>query len=83
MLWPVLLLLQTVTMVSGQETVRQDTRPDEYFRYTIQADGISIEQLVKDAEANTGKTFVYSDTAAAGVKNKTVKMLGTAVVHRS
>jgi general secretion pathway protein D len=77
-----LVLLGTFPL-AAQETARQETRPDEYFRYTISADGISLEQLVKDAEANTGKTFVYSDAAAAGVKNKTVKMLGTAVVHRS
>jgi general secretion pathway protein D len=75
------LIVQAEVPLRAQETT--PTRPDEYFRYTIQADGISLEELVRNAEANTGKTFVYSDTAAASVKNKKVQMLGTAVVHKS
>jgi hypothetical protein len=76
------LVLLGAAHLRAQVTTQQDTRPDE-FRYTISADGISLEQLVKDAEANTGKTFVYSDSAATAVKQRNVKMLGTAIVPRS
>ena len=77
-----LLLVVTTTTAHAQgETTRQETRPGQPFTYRMPAEGIQLEQLVKDAEVNTGKTFVYSDTAATMVKNKIVKMLGTARVE--
>jgi general secretion pathway protein D len=76
------LSLVPVLLLAAATAPAQDTRQEEPFRYTISADGILLEQLVKDAEASTGKTFVYSDTAATGIKGKKVQMLGTAVVAR-
>jgi general secretion pathway protein D len=74
-----LVVLASASMPLAAQNETQETRPQP-FRYSIAADGIQLEQLVKDAESNTGKTFVYSDTAATYVKNKIVKMLGTAQV---
>jgi general secretion pathway protein D len=75
-----LFLSHASCFLRAQETTRQETRPGQDFTYRMPADGIQLETLIRDAEVNTGKTFVYSDTAATMVKNKIVKMLGTARV---
>jgi general secretion pathway protein D len=60
----------------------QETRPsDDMFEFTIQADGMSIETLISNAEAVTGKSFIYND--ATGLKGKTVKMLGSVRVPKA
>lgn len=60
----------------------QDTKPGEdFFEYRIDAAGLALETLVSQAEAATGKTFIYSDATA--LKGKTVKMLGSVRVPKA
>jgi general secretion pathway protein D len=59
----------------------QDTKPADSFVFTIQGEGMPLETLLAAAEAETGKTFVYSDATA--LKGKTVKMLGTVRVPKA
>jgi general secretion pathway protein D len=57
----------------------QETRPDE-FVYRIPAEGIPLEQLVRDAEAVTGRTFIFSDKSP--LRGKTIRLLGEARVPK-
>jgi general secretion pathway protein D len=53
----------------------------EYFTFSLQAEGMPLETLLSQAEAATGKSFVYNDAAA--LKGKTVKMLGTVKIPKA
>ncbi len=60
----------------------QETRPgEEWFEFRIDPAGLALETLIAQAEAVTGKTFVYSDAVA--LKGKTVKMLGSVRVPKN
>lgn len=70
---PSLLLLVAACAAAA---AAQDTRPgDDTFTFSISSEGLPLETLVSQAEAVTGKTFIYSDQTA--LKGKTVKMLGS------
>jgi general secretion pathway protein D len=54
---------------------------EEFFEFRIQPEGLPLETLISQAEAATGKSFVYNDATA--LKGKTVKMLGSVRVPKS
>jgi general secretion pathway protein D len=54
------------------------TRPADEFVYRIPPEGIPLEQLAKDAEVATGRTFIISDKSP--IKGKTIRFSGEARV---
>jgi general secretion pathway protein D len=79
---PLALLLAVLTGVAAAARAQETqpgapTRPGE-FVYSIPAEGITLEQLAKDAELATGRTFLLSQKTP--LKGKTIRLAGEARV---